>query len=294
LITFKQCDLQLGFGVQKQQIFSGYGELRSTTTGSPLPAMPRNNSLPTGPSQFGSMARPNSFPSGSSQFGSLDRPNAVPTSFQFGIMARPNSVPPESSEFRSISPDSVPHKKSTQFGSMTRPNSVPPSVSLPFGRMARPNCVPPPDSSQFGSMTRPNSVPHAKSTQFGSMVRRNYEPPANSSQFGSTARSTSFPEVSEFGNTARQNFVSETEPTLVLGYAPLMGNGPPVQVGWDLSSPKVTGDMMTCVCIWCNSQFHHFGPPDGLQTGSFGFICPACKEKISGHPNMRNNGTWQP
>jgi hypothetical protein len=33
---------------------------------------------------------------------------------------------------------------------------------------------------------------------------------------------------------------------------------------------------------------------DHLQTGSFGFICPACKEKISGHPNMRNNGTWQP
>jgi hypothetical protein len=200
-------------------------------------------------------------------------------SFQFGIKATPYSVTPESSQFRSMSPDSVHREKSTQFGSMTRPNSIPPS-----------------DSSPFGSMERPNSVPYAKSSQFGSMVRTNYVPPANSSQFGSTARSSSFPpaEPSEFGNTTRQNFVSRTDPTLVLGYAPLMGNGLPVQVGWDLSSTKVTGDMMTCVCIWCNSQFHHFGPADWQQTGYFGFICPACKEKISCHPNMRNNGSWQP
>ncbi|TVU05461.1 hypothetical protein EJB05_48626, partial [Eragrostis curvula] len=55
-----QCDLQLGFGIQKQQIFSDYGEFRSTTSGSPQLDMPRNNSLPTGSSQFGSTAEPNS------------------------------------------------------------------------------------------------------------------------------------------------------------------------------------------------------------------------------------------
>ncbi|GJN15898.1 hypothetical protein PR202_gb02843 [Eleusine coracana subsp. coracana] len=276
--TQDQCDLQLGFGVQKQHIFSGYGEFRSTTSGSPQSGMPRNNALPAGPAQFETMARPNSFPSGSSQFGSLAKPDVVPTSFQFGIMARPNSVPPaESSQFGSVSrPYNSQYAKSTDFGSTARPPDT-----VQFGSMARPDCVSPPDSSQFGSMVSPNSEPHVKFSQFGSVARSNYVPPANSSQFGSTARSSSFPptEASQFGNMTRQNFVSRTEPTLVLGYAPQMGNAPPVQVGWDLSSPKVTRGMVACVCIWCNSQFHHFGPADAQQTGSFGFICPACKER---------------
>lgn len=252
--------------------------------------MSSNTSVPTGPSQFGSMAKPNPFSSGTSQFGSIARPDVIPTSFQFGIMARPNSVPPaESSQFGSVSRPSSSRTKSTQLGVASPPDSQ-------FGSMARPNCAPPPDSSRFGGMASPNSVPHANFSQFGSMARPNYVSPANSSQFGSTAKSSSFPpaEASEFGNMTRPNFMSRTEPTLVLGYAPQMGNGPPVQVEWDLSSSKVTGGMTTCVCIWCNSQFHHFGPADVQQTGSFGFICPACKEKLSGHPNMRNNGSWQP
>ncbi|XP_062195533.1 uncharacterized protein LOC133898804 [Phragmites australis] len=244
--TQDQCDLQLGFGAQKQQIFSGYGELRSTTARSPqLGSMPRNNSLPTGSSQFENMDRPNSFSTGSSQFGSLTRPNFVPTSFQFGIMARPNSVPPV---------------ESSQFGSMPRPNSVPQAKSSQLGSMDRPNSIPPANYSQFGTMVRPIALPPAESSQFGSMLR--------------------------------QNFVSRTEPTLVLGYAPQMGNGPPVQVGWDLSSSKVTGGMITCVCISCNSQFHHFGSVDGQQPVSFDLICPACKDRVSGHRNMHNNGPW--
>ncbi|KAL6661682.1 hypothetical protein ACP70R_001066 [Stipagrostis hirtigluma subsp. patula] len=258
------CDLQLGFGAQKQQIFSGYGELRSTTGGSPqLSSMPRDNSSSTGSSQFGSMDRSNSFPTGSPQFGSLARPNFVPTSFQFGIMARPNSVPPaESSPFGSMpGPHSVPQAKSSQFGSMARPYSVPPADSQ-FGSTARPNSIPLVDSSQFGSMASPNGLPPAESSQFGSM--------------------------------ARQKFVSRTEPTLVLGYAPQMGNGPPVQVGWDMSSSKVSRGMMTCVCISCNSQFHHFGSVDGHQPVSFDLICPACKDRVSSHRITPNNGSWQP
>ncbi|KAL6646056.1 hypothetical protein ACP70R_017664 [Stipagrostis hirtigluma subsp. patula] len=261
--TQDQCDLQLGFGAQKQQIFSGYGELRSTTGGSPqLSSMPRDNSSSTGSSQFGSMDRSNSFPTGSPQFGSLARPNFVPTSFQFGIMARPNSVPPaESSPFGSMpGPHSAPQAKSSQFGSMARPYSVPPADSQ-FGSTARPNSVPLVDSSQFGSMVSPNGLP---------------------------------PESSQFGSMARQIFVSRTEPTLVLGYAPQMGDGPPVQVGWDMSSSKVSRGMMTCVCISCNSQFHHFGSADGHQPVSFDLICPACKDRVSGHRIIPNNGSWHP
>ncbi|RLN04283.1 cell wall protein AWA1-like [Panicum miliaceum] len=207
--TQDQCDLQLGFGAQKQRIFSSHGELRSAATGSPqLGSNARNNSLPTGSPQFGSMDGPKSFPSGTPQFG--------------GGFARPNSVP------------------------------------------AAP--------SQLGSIARPNYLHSAESSQFASMVQPNSITPA-SSQFG------------------------REEPTLVLGYAPQMGSVPPpsVQLGWDSSLPRmVTGGMVTCVCIWCNSQFHHFGPVDGHQAGSFGFICPSCKDRMSGRHNMPNNGSWQP
>ncbi|KAL5221421.1 hypothetical protein ABZP36_026134 [Zizania latifolia] len=200
----QQCDLQLGFSGQKQQVFPGYGELRSAAAGSPqLGSMARNSSIPTRSSQpqFGSMTRTDALPTGSSQTGSLARPNFAP-----------------------------------------------------------------PGSSQFGSMIRPNSVPPADSSQFGGM--------------------------------GRQNFVSTSEPTLVLGYdAPQMvvSGGPPTQLGWDLSlSRMVSGGMLQVLCIWCNSQFHHFGAVDGHQSGSFGFICPTCKDKVSGHHNTPNNGSWQP
>ncbi|XP_062191658.1 uncharacterized protein LOC133895385 isoform X2 [Phragmites australis] len=281
--TQDQCDLHLGFGAHKQQIFSSQGEVTSAAAGSPqLGSIAKNNSLPTGSSQFGSMARPRSFPTGSPQFGSFARPNLVPAaSSQFGSMASPNSVPPAgSSQFGSMArPNSVPPAGSSQFGSMVRPNSVPPVTSSQFGCTAQPNSIAPAESSQFGSMARPSSVPPAKSSQFGSMAGPNSVTPAVSSQFG---------------KMPSQNFVSTPEPTLVLGYAPQMGSGPPAQLGWDLSlSRMVNGGMFTCVCIWCNSQFHHFGPVDGPQTGSFGFICPTCKDRMSGR-NMPNHGSWQP
>ncbi|KAG2579474.1 hypothetical protein PVAP13_6NG287700 [Panicum virgatum] len=77
--TQDQCDLQLGFGAQKQRIFSSHGEFRSAATGShQLGSNARNNSLPTGSQQFGSMDEPNSHSSGTPQFGGFGRPNSVP------------------------------------------------------------------------------------------------------------------------------------------------------------------------------------------------------------------------
>ncbi|CAO2191850.1 unnamed protein product [Urochloa humidicola] len=294
--TQDQCDLQLGFGAQKQQIFSSHGELRSSATGSPqLGSNARNNSQPTGSSQFGSMDGPKSFPSGTPQFGGFARPNSVPAvpaqhnsvhsaaSSQFASMVQHNSIPPESSQFgRKGRPDSVPADSTTQFRSMAGPSSVPPAQSSQVGSMARPNSVPSESSQFFGSRARPNSAAPAESSQFGSMARTNNVHPAVSSQFG---------------NMPIQNYVSTSEPTLVLGYAPQMGGVPPtsVQLGWDSSLPRmVTGGMVTCVCIWCNSQFHHFGPVEGHQAGSFGFICPSCRDRMSGHHNMPNNGSWHP
>uniref|UniRef100_A0A0A9GM04 Methyl-CpG-binding domain-containing protein 8 n=1 Tax=Arundo donax TaxID=35708 RepID=A0A0A9GM04_ARUDO len=264
--TQDQCDLHLGFGAHNQQIFSSQGEVRSAAGSPQLGSIAKNNSSPTRSSQFGSMARPKSFPTGSPQFGSFARPNFVPAaSSPFGSVARPGSVPPAGS---------------SHFGSMAQPNSVPPATSSQFGCTARPNSVAPAQSAQFGSMAQPNSAPPVKS-QFGSMPGPNSVTPAVSSQFA---------------NMPSQNFVSTPEPTLVLGYAQQMGNGPPAQLGWDLSLSRMAnggGGMLTCVCIWCNSQFHHFGPVDGPQAGTFAFICPACKDRMSAR-NMPNNGSWQP
>ncbi|CAL4999438.1 unnamed protein product [Urochloa decumbens] len=298
--TQDQCDLQLGFGAQKQQMFSSHGELRSAATGSSqLGSNARNNSLPTGSSQFGSMDEPKSFPSGTPQFGGFARPNSVPAApSQLGSIAQPNSVhSAASSQFASMQHNSIP-PESSQFGRKGQPDSVPPAGTSQFRSMAGPSSVPPAQSSQFGSMARPNSVPPESSQFFGSMARPNSAAP-ESSHFGSMARTNNVhPAVSsQFGNMPIQNYVSTSEPTLVLGYAPQMGSVPPTpaQLGWDSSLPRmVTGNMVTCVCIWCNSQFHHFGPVEGHQAGSFGFICPSCKDRMSGHHNMPNNGSWQP
>jgi len=244
--------LQLGFGAQKQQIFSSHGQLRMATAGSPPPGnISKKKSVPTESSQFGSMDGPKSFRTGTSQFGGFARPTLVPAApSQFGSMAQPNHV----------------HSaQSSQCSSLVQPNSIPPAESSQFfGSTARPNSVTP-ESSQFGTMARPNSIP---------------------------------PVSSQFVNMPSQNFVSASEPTLVLGYAPQIGSGPPpqVQLGWDLSLPRMVtgGNMVTCLCMWCNSQFHHFGPIDGQQPSSFGFICPTCKDRMSGQHNMPNNGSWQP
>ncbi|AQK58094.1 Methyl-CpG-binding domain-containing protein 8 [Zea mays] len=297
-----QCDLQLGFGVQKQHIFSRHGELRTATARSPLPgSIAKRNSVPTESSQFESMDGPKSFPNGTSQFGGFARPTFVPAApSQFGSMAQPNYVhSSQSSQFTSlVQPNSVPPAESSQFGSKAQSSSAPLAKTSQFKGMAGPNSVPPAEPSQFGSMIRPNLVPPASSQFLGSMVRPNSVTP-ESSQFGSMTRPNSVPPVSsQFVNMPSQNFVSASEPTLVLGYAPQIGSDPPhqVQLGWDLSLPRMVtgGSMVTCLCIWCNSQFHHFGPVDGQQASSFGFICPTCKDRMSGHHSMPSNGSWQP
>ena len=95
---------------------------------------------------------------------------------------------------------------------------------------------------------------------------------------------------------ARQDFGRTSEPTLVLGNAPQMGSGPPVQSGWDLNLSRMVsgGGMIAEVCAWCNSQFHHFGPVDGQRVGNYVLICPSCKDRVAGQRNMPNNGSWQP
>ncbi|KAL5205808.1 hypothetical protein ABZP36_034017 [Zizania latifolia] len=98
----------------------------------------------------------------------------------------------------------------------------------------------------------------------------------------------------QFASMSRHNHVAVPEPTLMLGYAPQIGSCPPVQLGWDLSLSKMVGGcVLQSVCVWCNTQFQHFGTVAEEQADSLGFICPACKEKISGHLSMLNNSSSQ-
>uniref|UniRef100_A0A0D9X936 C2H2-type domain-containing protein n=1 Tax=Leersia perrieri TaxID=77586 RepID=A0A0D9X936_9ORYZ len=201
-----------------------------------------------------------------------------PCDLQLGFSGQKQQIFPGYAELRPAAPGPP------QLVGMARNSSMPARPSQPqFGSMSRTDALPT-GSSQLASMARPNFAPTGFS-QFASMTRPLASvPPANSSQFG---------------DMGKQNIVSTSEPTLVLGYAPQMVNGPPSQLGWDLSlsrmvSQGITEGMLPVLCIWCNSQFHHFGPIDGQQSGSFGFICPSCKEKIPGHHNTPNNGPWQP
>jgi len=99
----------------------------------------------------------------------------------------------------------------------------------------------------------------------------------------------------QFGSMGRHNpppvpeptLMLGYEPTLMLGYAPPFGSCPPVQLGWDMS--KMVG-VLQSVCVWCNTRFQHFGTAE-QQADSVGFICPACKDKTSGHLSILNNGS---
>ncbi|KAG2635627.1 hypothetical protein PVAP13_2NG399700 [Panicum virgatum] len=86
-----------------------------------------------------------------------------------------------------------------------------------------------------------------------------------------------------YGNMGRHDAVPVPEPTLMLGYAPPLGSClPPFQLGWGPSYSKMVG-VLQSVCVWCNSQFQHFGTVAEQQADSLGYICPACKGKFSGH-----------
>lgn len=85
-----------------------------------------------------------------------------------------------------------------------------------------------------------------------------------------------------YGTMGRHDAIPE--PTLMLGYAPPLGScPPPFQLGWGAPSYSKMVGVLQSVCVWCNSQFQHFGTVAEQQADSLGYICPACKGKFSGH-----------
>lgn len=45
-------------------------------------------------------------------------------------------------------------------------------------------------------------------------------------------------------------------------------------------------DQLTTVCVWCGIEFNHEAVNSEIQPDSVGFMCPACKAKISGQINV--------
>ncbi|CAL0334353.1 unnamed protein product [Lupinus luteus] len=64
----------------------------------------------------------------------------------------------------------------------------------------------------------------------------------------------------------------------------------------NFESQEVTINMggrnqLTAVCVWCGIDFTHDAVDSEIQPGSVGFMCPACKGKISGEINVLDSGT---
>ncbi|XP_038990167.1 uncharacterized protein LOC103707977 isoform X1 [Phoenix dactylifera] len=98
---------------------------------------------------------------------------------------------------------------------------------------------------------------------------------------------------SEFVCLDGQESSSVPGPSIELGYATALQNGScsSVQLGWDISPKMVSGCELTSVCVWCSREFSHDGSIAELQPDSLGFMCPACKAKISGDFNVLHNGS---
>ncbi|XP_061365444.1 uncharacterized protein LOC133308766 isoform X2 [Gastrolobium bilobum] len=50
-------------------------------------------------------------------------------------------------------------------------------------------------------------------------------------------------------------------------------------------------NQLTTVCVWCGIEFYHDAVNSEIQSDSVGFMCPACKAKISGQINVLDSGS---
>ncbi|KAK7412152.1 hypothetical protein VNO78_03601 [Psophocarpus tetragonolobus] len=50
-------------------------------------------------------------------------------------------------------------------------------------------------------------------------------------------------------------------------------------------------NQLTTVCVWCGIEFNHDAGNSEIQPDSVGFMCPACKAKISGQINVLDCGS---
>ncbi|WOK96251.1 hypothetical protein Cni_G04958 [Canna indica] len=97
-------------------------------------------------------------------------------------------------------------------------------------------------------------------------------------------------ESSELVHLGGEASIPVPEPSIGLGYMPELDNEgcSSVQLGWDISLQNSAYELRS-VCVWCNGEFSHVASSAEEESDTLGFICPACKAKISGHLTIFNN-----
>ncbi|KOM53975.1 hypothetical protein LR48_Vigan09g263400 [Vigna angularis] len=79
-------------------------------------------------------------------------------------------------------------------------------------------------------------------------------------------------------------------------FARIQDSPSPPAVSAELANDAVMGEtflssvqfesQLTTVCVWCGIEFNHDAVNSEIQPDSVGFMCPACKAKISGQINV--------
>ncbi|KAK9166971.1 hypothetical protein Scep_002162 [Stephania cephalantha] len=96
-----------------------------------------------------------------------------------------------------------------------------------------------------------------------------------------------------FGLGTGQGSTSLAAGAMDLAYSAHLGQelDTSVQFGWEAMLPKMgTSSQVTSVCMWCRTAFTHGNLNLERQLDSAGFICPACKAKVSGQLNIFDSG----
>lgn len=62
--------------------------------------------------------------------------------------------------------------------------------------------------------------------------------------------------------------------------------GASVQFESDAVIDMAGRQQLTTVCVWCGVEFSHEAVDTEIQSDSVGYMCPACKAKISGQLNV--------
>ncbi|KAJ4966343.1 hypothetical protein NE237_018192 [Protea cynaroides] len=87
---------------------------------------------------------------------------------------------------------------------------------------------------------------------------------------------------SRFGFMTQQESRSLPEQSIGFAYnAALEQVDSTIHFEWE-PHPRMAGtNHLTTVCIWCRIEFNHGALDSGMHSDSLGFVCPACKAKIS-------------
>ncbi|KAF8406024.1 hypothetical protein HHK36_008104 [Tetracentron sinense] len=96
-------------------------------------------------------------------------------------------------------------------------------------------------------------------------------------------------EAPKFGFVTGKDLSSLPEESIDLVYEAELEQGfdSSISFEWETVLPKMASrHQLTTVCVWCRIEFHHEPVNSEILSDSAGFMCPACRAKISGKLNV--------